>query len=228
MNEIDASWDDEDFRRVTRLGLAARAGTLSEVCELCNKGANVNNQPEWDGWDFGMKLYASPLMEAAGCGSVGIVRELLQRGAKADAVMCDTDPTSSDDWHTDGWTVLMSAVSSMCLEVVELIVAQGVDVNARACRSQWVDRLETFEDRGTVTALTLARSLKLDAIAAVLAAKATAAPEPVPPVPPAALAAEIASLIAAKGKQATSGQPKRPAEDSATVSKRTRGTTATS
>jgi len=62
-------------------------------------------------------------MEAAVRGNVDIVRELLQRGAKADAFMCDTDPRSSYGWHTEGWTVLMSAVSSTCLDVVELIVA---------------------------------------------------------------------------------------------------------
>ena len=62
----------------------------------------------------------------------------------------------------------MSAVSSTCLEVVELIVAAGADVSASAVRSQWVDRLETFEERETVTALSLARTLKLDAIAGFL------------------------------------------------------------
>ena len=106
-----------------------------------------------------------------------------------------------------------------------------------------------------MTALELAYTLKLDAIAALLAAKAAAEPEPVPPMPSgtsAALAAEIAALIAAKrpfegktlGEQetpavppaATSRQPKRRAEVAATkdtaeldlpVSKRTRGATAT-
>lgn len=252
IEDIDDSWHDKDFRQVTRLSLAARAQTLSEVRSLCDKGADVNNQPEWDGWDFGMKVYASPLMEAAVRGNVDIVRELLQRGAKADAFMCDTDPRSSKGWHTEGWTVLMSAVSSTCLDVVELIVAQGVDVNAHAYRSQWVDSKKTFKDRGTVTALELAYALKLDAIAALLAAKAAAEPEPVPPMPSrgisAALAAETAALIAAKrpfegktlGEQetpavppaATSSQPKRRAEVAATkdttqldlpVSKRTRG-----
>ena len=165
---IDEHWDDDAGRGVTRLILAARTGTLSEVCSLCDAGANVNYAPEWDGWDFGGKQYASPLIVAANRGDVDIVRTLLQRGANANFIMCDTDPRSNDDWHTEGWTALMSAVSSTCLEVVELIVAAGADVSASAVRSQWVDRLETFEERETVTALSLARTLKLDAIAGFL------------------------------------------------------------
>ena len=223
---VDDVREDDKGRYVTRLSFAARTGTLSEVCSLCDAGADVNYAYEWDGWDFGMKVYASPLMEAANRGDVDIVRELLQRGASVEAFMCDTDPRSSvsQGWHTEGWTMLMSAVSSTCLDVVKLILEQGVDVNARAERSQYVDRLGNFEDCETVTALSLARTLKLDAIAALLAvqtqeaAKAAAAIETLEPaVPPATVTA-------------TMGQSKRLAEAAQDaeeldqpVSKRTRG-----
>ena len=92
---IDEHWDDDAGRGVTRLILAARTGTLSEVCSLCDAGANVNYAPEWDGWDFGGKQYASPLIVAANRGDVDIVRTLLQRGANANFIMCDTDPRSN-------------------------------------------------------------------------------------------------------------------------------------
>ena len=67
---MKVAWDDEDGRTVTRLSLAARAGTLSDVCSLCDNGANVNYAYEWDGWDFGMKLYVTPTRDRAMTGTL--------------------------------------------------------------------------------------------------------------------------------------------------------------
>ena len=167
-------WQWEYFRRaesnepinqrgMTRLSKAAAQGTPASCRALVEQGADVNLAVDWDGVNCSFR-YASPLLAAAmrgDGGGVGVVAELLRLGADARAIMCARDPLYKDgeQGFTEGWTVLMSAVSSRRLDVVKLIVATGVDAKAPATRYLW-DGADVREIE-TVTALDIARKLKL-------------------------------------------------------------------
>jgi uncharacterized protein len=97
----------------------------AEVERLLKNGVDPNEA----------QLGVTALINACNMGSVEIVKMLLSKGADPD----------KKDW--EGWRPLMAAASGashadsrnkepICLEIVQLLIAGGADVNARGKRGQ--------------------------------------------------------------------------------------------
>jgi ankyrin repeat protein len=157
--------EQRNARGETALAIAAKNGDVEIVRLLLARGAAVNSRnaddetpllealgPRGDhnavelllaaGGDVNVKnrFGITPLMEAASWGDVSAVRELLGRGADVRAV------------DTDARNVLLHigrAGSAVDREMIQLLLAAGADVNAKAKDGttplRWAQRLECRE-----------------------------------------------------------------------------------
>jgi ankyrin repeat protein len=137
------AWTDENLNQSFFKAVSAKDFSLME--KLLKEGADIN-ATESEG-----KFTA--LTEAAGVGDLELVNYLLQKGAKAEGVQTfpnspiyfaiiqgniaivkrflDLGISSNYTWPDRGGTLLTAAVDSGHLDIVELLVQRGADVNFR-------------------------------------------------------------------------------------------------
>ncbi|HEX7236532.1 MAG TPA: ankyrin repeat domain-containing protein, partial [Gammaproteobacteria bacterium] len=151
-----AKADTQNQYGASPLGEAVKGGNADIVEMLLAAGANVE-APNADG--------ETALMLAARTGNAAVARKLIEAGADVNAV---------EAWRAQ--TPLMWAAEGAFPEVVDLLIAHGADVHARAATNDWGSQITSepraqYRPTGGLTALLYAaRSGCTECVKSILAA----------------------------------------------------------
>jgi len=106
--------------------VAARKGDISAVISLLDKGANIETRNVPDG-NHGYNSGFTPLMFAVDNGYKNVVKELLKKGANANA-------RGTDESHTTPASLLDIATrkddKDLDLDIIKSLIEYGADINS--------------------------------------------------------------------------------------------------